>query len=149
MTSSCFIKKGFNCCVAMSVLINHRRWKSIFIVCSKQFSMSKVISLAPGRCDYDLIVVLFKLITRIDILNIPYKTVLRWMLQYLIGVLSTLVQVMAWCCQAISHYLSQCWPRSMSPYCVTRPQWVKDPNNGQSMQSSRKTMIGLNSFIVA
>ena len=29
---------------------------------------------------------------------------------------TTLVQVMAWCHQAPSHYLSQCWPRSMSPY---------------------------------
>ena len=38
---------------------------------------------------------------------------------------STLVQVMAWCRQATSHYLSQCWPRSLSPYDVTRPQWVK------------------------
>ena len=38
---------------------------------------------------------------------------------------STLVQVMAWCRQATSHYLSQCWPRSLSPYGVTRPQWVK------------------------
>ena len=37
---------------------------------------------------------------------------------------STLVQVMAWCRQATSHYLSQCWPRSMSQYGVTRPQWV-------------------------
>ena len=37
---------------------------------------------------------------------------------------STLVQVMAWCHQAISHYLSQCWPRSLLPYGVTRPQWV-------------------------
>ena len=36
----------------------------------------------------------------------------------------TLVQVMAWCRQATSHYLSQCWPRSMSLYGVTRPQWV-------------------------
>ena len=36
----------------------------------------------------------------------------------------TLVQVMAWCHQATSHYLNQCWPRSMSPYGVTRPQWV-------------------------
>ena len=26
---------------------------------------------------------------------------------------------MAWC-----HYLSQCWPRSLSPYGVTSPQWV-------------------------
>ena len=31
---------------------------------------------------------------------------------------------MAWCHQAASHYLSQCWPRSRSPYGVTRPQWV-------------------------
>ena len=38
---------------------------------------------------------------------------------------STLVQVMAWCRQATSHYLNQCWPRSPMPYGVTRPQWVK------------------------
>ena len=38
---------------------------------------------------------------------------------------STLVQVVAWCRQATSHYLSQCWPSSMSPYGITRPQWVK------------------------
>ena len=33
---------------------------------------------------------------------------------------------MAWCRQATSHYLCQCWPRSMSPNDVTRPQckWV-------------------------
>ena len=38
---------------------------------------------------------------------------------------STLVQVVAWCHQATCHYLSQCWPRSLSPYGVTRPQWAK------------------------
>ena len=32
---------------------------------------------------------------------------------------------MAWCHQATSHYLSQCWPRLLSSYDVTRPQWVK------------------------
>ena len=37
---------------------------------------------------------------------------------------STLVQVMAWCRQATSHYLSQCWPRSLSPFGVTRQEWV-------------------------
>ena len=37
---------------------------------------------------------------------------------------SILVQVMAWCLQATSHYLSQCYPSYMSPYGVTRPQWV-------------------------
>ena len=33
---------------------------------------------------------------------------------------STLVQVMAWCHQATSHYPSQCWPRSLSPYNITK-----------------------------
>ena len=32
---------------------------------------------------------------------------------------------MAGCRQATSHYLSQCWPRFLSPYGVIRPQWVK------------------------
>ena len=48
----------------------------------------------------------------------------RWMLLDLTDDKSTLVQVMAWCHQATSHYLSQCWPRSMSPYGVIRPQRV-------------------------
>ena len=37
---------------------------------------------------------------------------------------STLVQAMAWCHQVTSHYLSQCWPRSLSPYGISRSQWV-------------------------
>ena len=35
-----------------------------------------------------------------------------------------MVQAMAWCRQATSHYMSQCLPRSLAPYGVTRPQWV-------------------------
>ena len=49
---------------------------------------------------------------------------LRWILLDLTDDKSTLVQVMAWCRQATSHYLSQCWPRSLSSYGVNRPQWV-------------------------
>ena len=37
---------------------------------------------------------------------------------------SSLVQVMAWCRQRVSHYLNQCWARSMSLYGTTRPQRV-------------------------
>ena len=48
----------------------------------------------------------------------------RWIPPNLTDDKSTLVQLMAWCCQATSHYLIQCWPSSMSPYGVTRPQWV-------------------------
>ena len=38
---------------------------------------------------------------------------------------SAWVQVMAWCRQATSHYLSQFRPQSMSHKSVVRPQWVK------------------------
>ena len=36
----------------------------------------------------------------------------------------TLVLVMAWCHQATSHYLNQCWPTFTPPYAFTSPQWV-------------------------
>ena len=48
--------------------------------------------------------------------------VLRWVSLDFTDDKSTLVQIMAWCHQASSHYLSQYWPRSMSPYGVIRPQ---------------------------
>ena len=47
---------------------------------------------------------------------------LKWMSLTFTDDKSTLVQVMAWCRQAISHYLSQRWPRSLSEYGITRPQ---------------------------
>ena len=56
--------------------------------------------------------------------GISCKIALIWMSQNLTDK-STLVQVMAWYRQATSHYLSQCWPSSMSPYGVTRPAWLK------------------------
>ena len=59
-----------------------------------------------------------------DCWGISCKIALRWMPLDLTDDKSTLVQVMAWCRQATSHYLSQCWPRSLVPYDVTRPQWV-------------------------
>ena len=49
---------------------------------------------------------------------------LRWMSLDLTDDKSTLAQVMAWCHQATSHYLSWCWPRSVLPYGVTRPHGV-------------------------
>ena len=47
---------------------------------------------------------------------------LRWMPENSIDDKSTMVLVMAWCLQATSHYLSQCWPRSMLLYGITGPQ---------------------------
>ena len=44
---------------------------------------------------------------------------------------STLVYVMAWCHQATSYYLSQCWPRSTSSYGVSRPSMLNKFIRGQ------------------
>ena len=77
-------------------------------------------SLAPGRPRRH-----FKTaILLIGIFTSSKDNALRWMLRDLTDDKSTLVQVMAWCHQATSHYLIQCWPKYLPPYGVTRPQWV-------------------------
>ena len=57
--------------------------------------------------------------------GISCEIAISWMSLSLTDDKSPLVQVMAWCRQATSHYLSQCWPRFMSPNGITRPHWVK------------------------
>ena len=68
--------------------------------------------------------VIFKLISVIYDWSICFEIYLGWFSLGLTHDKWTLVQVMAWCHQATSHYLSQCWPRFMSPYGVTRPKRV-------------------------
>ena len=68
---------------------------------------------------------IFKLILVIECWGISCEIALIWMSLYFTDDQWTLVHVMAWCRQAASHYLIQCWPRSLSPYGVTRPQWVE------------------------
>ena len=83
-------------------------------------------SLAPGKFELSFRFVIFKQILMIDGRGILCEIALIWMpLRDFTDNQSTLVQVMAWCHQATSHYLSQCWPRSLSPSGITRPQWVK------------------------
>ena len=109
-------------------------------------------SLAPGRFEWNFRQIIFKLILVIFGWGISYEIALRWMSLDLTDDRSTLVQVMAWCRQATSHYLSQCWPRSMSPYGVTRPQWVNTKHEvracfhlhgwaGLSRANEKKTFI--------
>ena len=65
----------------------------------------------------------------IDGWGISCELALRWMSLDLIDK-STLVQVMAWCRQATSHYLSQWWPSSLLPYGITRSRdisaWINE-----------------------
>ena len=79
--------------------------------------------------DFNLILSNFQTLVNFQILvnggwGISYKSAFRWMPLDLTDDKPTLVQVMGWCRQTTSHYLSQCWPRSMPPNGVTRPQWV-------------------------
>ena len=82
-------------------------------------------SLAPGKFEWNFRSLIFQIISMIDGWGISCELTRKWMSFDLIDDKSILVQVMAWCCQATSHYLSQCWPRSLSPYGITKPQRVK------------------------
>ena len=82
-------------------------------------------SLTTGWCGKKFQTVFFYFMLWIKFLNTSYEIALMCMLQNPTDHKSTLVQVMAWCRQATSHYLSQCWPRYVLPYGITRPQWVK------------------------
>ena len=81
-------------------------------------------SLAPVKFEWNFRYLIFQIISVIDGWVISCELARRLMSLDLTDDKSTLVQVMAWCHQPTSHYLSQCWPRSLSPYGVIRPQWV-------------------------
>ena len=106
-------------------------------------STRAVDSLAPGRFKVNFRWVIFKLILVVNDWGMSCETALIWMsLDHIYGEL-TLVQAMAWCRPATSHYLSQCWPRSLSPYGVTRPQWFNITTTKQSTTKPIAHIMGL------
>ena len=58
-----------------------------------------------------------------------YDNALRWLQRDVTDDRSTMAQVMAWCHQTTSEYLSKCWSRYMLPYGINRPQWVNNGSN--------------------
>ena len=102
-------------CVHLDSVFRPRLW------CKEVQSRKSIQLIFPGRFERNLRKVIFKLILMICGWGIFCKIALRWMSMDLTYNKSTLVQVMAWCSQATSHYVSQCWPRSTSPYGVARP----------------------------
>ena len=91
-----------------------------------EWMMGVFNSLAPGRPRCHFKTAIFNLVLLIGIFTSSKDNALRWMPRDLTDDKSTLVQVMACCLTAPSHYLSQCWPRFVSPNGLTRPQWVKN-----------------------
>ena len=83
---------------------------------SGKMAMLLLNSLVPGRFKWNFRQIIFKLILVINGWDISSDIALRWISLEFPDSGSALVQVMAWCRQATSHCLSQCWPRSMSPH---------------------------------
>ena len=100
------------------MLMSHHSVKPAKSRCYKLFN-----TLVPERCSNYFKIVIFLFMLQTEFLSTSCEIALRCMPHNPTDG-STLVQVMAWWCQATNHYLSQCWPRSMSPYGVTMPQWV-------------------------
>ena len=73
-------------------------------------------------------VVVFKLTLGIGSLKNSDKVVLIWITLDFFDDKSTLVEVMAWCLMAPSHYLNRCWSSSIMPYDVIIGQWVNPLN---------------------
>ena len=88
-------------------------------------TLVKLNSLPPGRCKKSTF-------NEISLRRMPVNTFHDQ---------STLAQAMAWCQQATSQYLNQCWPRSQIPYGVTRPQWLKIINRCTQTYGSEATSV--------
>ena len=100
-----------------TVMILNKLDRRVFVFHDEWFN-----SLAPGRCGSK-----FKMVLRIKFMNTSCEIAVRRMLLSTFDDESTLVQIMAWCCQATSHYLNQCLHRSVLPYGATSSKLVKPP----------------------
>ena len=74
-------------------------------------SLNSFNSLASGKSEWNFRHLIFQITSVVDGWGIPCELAFRWMSLDLTDEKSTLVQVMAWCRQAPSHDLSQCWRR--------------------------------------
>ena len=107
-------------CLEFILRFSNISWQRVLSFCeSLVFN-----SLAPGRpgCHFETAIFNINLLT--GIFTSSKDNDLRWMPRELTDDKPTLVQAIAWCHQATSSYLSQCWPRFRSPYGITGPQWV-------------------------
>ena len=100
------------------------------------YNQGYVDSLAPVRCGLNLYISSFQIQTK-DI----YLEHFLWNCPQLntydiTGRQTTLVQVIAWCRQATSHYTNQCWPTSLSPLGVTRQHTTHNTQHNSTQYDS-------------
>ena len=76
--------------------------------------------MVPRRFEWNFRKVGFNVISVVDDWGISCEVAFRWMSPDITYDKSTMDQVMAWCRQETSHFLSQCWPRSKQAYLKCR-----------------------------
>ena len=103
---------------------NELSWSQIKLINEKKSQKDLYSLIGPWETWMPFKTAIFNLVLLIGISTSSNDNALRWMPWDLTDDKSTFAQVMAWCLQAMSYYLSQCWSSSMSPYGLTRPQWV-------------------------
>ena len=91
-----------------------------FVRGTKRTVVTMTALVTPARFEQNFRWAIFKLILVIKGWGICCEIAIRWMTLDITDDKPILVQVMAWCHQTLSHYLNKCWPRSMSPYGITR-----------------------------
>ena len=92
---------------------SQRQWVKVMKLLQTQ-ATARFDLLDLGRCSNNSKRIISKLIILNRHLGTLCKIALRYMSQNLTNEKLMLVQVMAWCHQATSHYLNQYWPRSMA-----------------------------------
>ena len=108
----CLFLFSFRCCM----LIDFARW---FNCTSFTVTMASVT--LCNSCELNWTRTVFWLLYSLILLQFSSSALIWMSLDFTVGQ-STLVQVMAWCRQVTSHYLSQWCHKTLSPYCVTRPR---------------------------
>ena len=135
-----FLTSNYSFCLSELLLLRRQGWQhwkyeevgGNGVVGWRWYNNFSLNSLAPGKFKWNFRHVIFKQILVIDGWGSSCEIALIWIWLNFTDDQSTLVQVMAWCHQATSHYLSQCWPRSLSLYGITRPQWYNLNSTTQS-----------------
>ena len=82
--------------------------------------VSGINLLACGRCGCNCICLMLQLILSFNVWNNYCEISLRWTSEELVDNKSTVGQIMAWCHQVTSYYLTQFWSSSLMSYGVTR-----------------------------
>ena len=87
-----------------------------------------------NRCNHVYVILFFILLFMYAVIHCLYSvgnqitTTTNCSYKILLLISQILVEVMAWCCWATNHYLSQCWPKSMSPESIHWPVRVREVN---------------------